>query len=82
MNRKSTLLRVITALATLIVTSTAIFSARSAQAATAHTDNKVVKTTVSLRTATQIGNTTLTPGTETGAKSAENPQPLVPESCY
>jgi hypothetical protein len=61
MNRKSTLSLVLTALATLIVTASVMLTASSAQAATAH-NNKVVKTTINLRTATQIGNTTLSPG--------------------
>jgi hypothetical protein len=60
MNRKSTLSLLLTTLATLIVTATVMLEASSAQAATAH-NNKVVKTTIKLRTATQIGNTTLSP---------------------
>ena len=61
MNRESTLSLVLTALATLIVTASVMVTASSAQAATAH-NNKVVRTTISLRTATQIGNTTLSRG--------------------
>jgi hypothetical protein len=61
MNRKSTLSLVLTTLATLIVTATVMLTASSAQAATVH-NNKVVRTTISLRTATQIGNTTLSRG--------------------
>ena len=61
MNRKSTLSLLLTTLATLIVTATVMLGASSAQSATAH-HNKVVKTTIKLRTATQIGNTTLSPG--------------------
>jgi hypothetical protein len=61
MNRKSTLSLLPTTLATLIVTSSVMLGATSAQAATAH-NNKVVKTTINLRMATQIGNTTLSPG--------------------
>jgi len=63
MNRKSKLSLVLTALATLIVTASVMLTASSAQAATAHNNNnKVVKTTIILRTATQIGNTTLSRG--------------------
>jgi hypothetical protein len=61
MNRKSALSLVLTTLATLIVTANVMLGGSSAQAATAH-NNKVVKTTINLRTATQIGNTTLSPG--------------------
>jgi hypothetical protein len=61
MNRKSILSLVLTTLATLIVTASVMLGASSARAATAH-NNKVVKTTINLRTATQIGNTTLSPG--------------------
>ena len=61
MNCKSTLSLVLKALATLIVTASVMLTASSVQAATAH-NNKVVKTTINLRTATQIGNTTLSPG--------------------
>ena len=61
MNRKSTLSLVLTALATLIVTASVMLTASSAQAAPAH-NNKVLKTTISLRTSTQMGNTTLSPG--------------------
>jgi len=60
MNRKSKLSFALTAVATLIVVTTVILTIGSAQAATAH--NKVVKTTVMIQTATQIGNTTLSPG--------------------
>jgi hypothetical protein len=61
MNHKSTRAFALTTLATLIVAAGVILTADSAQAATAHS-NKVVKTTVSIRTATEIGNTTLGPG--------------------
>ncbi len=61
MNRKSILSLVLTTLATLIVTASVMLGASSARAATAQ-NNKVVKTTINLRTATQIGNTTLSPG--------------------
>ena len=61
MNRKSTLSLVLTALATLIVTASVMLTASSAQAATARS-NKVLKTTIHLRTTSQIGNTTLSPG--------------------
>jgi hypothetical protein len=62
MNRKLTLSLVLTTLATLIVTASVMLGASSAQAATPHNNNKVVKTSINLRTATQIGNTTLSPG--------------------
>lgn len=61
MNHKSTLAFALTTLATLIVAASVVLTADSAQAAIAHS-NKVLKTTISLRTATQIGNTTLSPG--------------------
>lgn len=61
MNCKSTLSLVLTAIATLVLAVSVMHTASSAQAATAH-NKKAVKTNISLRTATQIGNTTLSPG--------------------
>jgi hypothetical protein len=61
MNRKSIVSLVLTTLATLIVTAGVMLGASSAQAATAH-NNKVVKTTVNVRTAIEIADTTLSPG--------------------
>lgn len=61
MNRKSTLSLALKTLATLMVAASVMLAAGSAQAGTAH-NHKVVKTTITLRTATQIGNTTLSPG--------------------
>ena len=60
MNSKSKILLTGT-LATLIVTASVILTAGSAQTAPRQND-KVLRTTISLRTATQIGNTTLSPG--------------------
>jgi hypothetical protein len=60
MNSKSKLLMTGT-LATLIVTASVILTAGSAQTAPRQ-NNKVLRTTISLRTATQVGNTTLSPG--------------------
>jgi len=75
MNSKSTNLLTGT-LATLIVTASVILTAGSAQTATRQ-DNKVLRTTISLRTATQVGNTTLSPGkyrvTITPASASEDP---------
>jgi hypothetical protein len=61
MNSKSKISFARTMLAALIVAASVILTGGSAQAATAHS-NKVVKTTISLRTAIQIGNTILSPG--------------------
>ena len=61
MNYKSTLAFALMTLAALIVVASVMLTADSAQAATTHS-NKVLKTTISLRTASQIGNTTLSPG--------------------
>jgi hypothetical protein len=61
MNRKLTLSLVLRTLATLIVTASVMLGASSAQAATAH-NNKIVKTTVNVRTAIEIADTTLSPG--------------------
>ena len=61
MNSKSARLLLLTTLITLIVTASVMLGASSVNATTAH-DNKVVKTTLNLRTAIQIGNTTLSPG--------------------
>ena len=61
MNQKSTLAFALMTLATLLVVASVILSADSAQAATARS-NKGLKTTIHLRTASQIGNTTLSPG--------------------
>jgi hypothetical protein len=61
MNHKSTLAFAPMTLATLIVVASVMLTADSAQAATARS-NKVLKTTIHLRTASQIGNTTLSPG--------------------
>ena len=60
-NRKSPLSLILTALATLMVMASVILTASSAQAARGH-NNKVVKTTINIRTSTKIGNTTLAPG--------------------
>jgi hypothetical protein len=61
MNRKSTLLLALKTLATLIVAATVVLTSGLAQAAAAH-NKRPVKTNISLRTTTQIGNTTLSPG--------------------
>ncbi len=61
MNRKSILSLVLTTLATLIVTASVMLGASSAEAATAH-NNEIVKTTVNVRTAIEIADTTLSPG--------------------
>lgn len=61
MNSKSTFSLALIALAMLIVMTSAILTTDSAQAATAH-NKTIVKTTVRLRVATQIANTTLSPG--------------------
>jgi hypothetical protein len=61
MNHKSTLAFALMTLATLIVVASVMLTADSAQAATARS-NKVLKTTIHLRTTSQIGNTTLSPG--------------------
>jgi hypothetical protein len=61
MNRKSTLSLALTTLATSMVAVSFMLAAGSAQAGSAH-NHKLVKTAITLRTATQIGNTTLTPG--------------------
>ena len=61
MNRKSILSLLLTTIATLIVTASVMLGLSSAQAATAH-NNKIVKTTVNIRTAIKIADTTLSPG--------------------
>ena len=61
MNHKSTLAFAPMTLATLIVVASVMLTADSVHAATGHR-NKVLKTTIHLRTASQIGNTTLSPG--------------------
>ena len=61
MNRKSILSLLLTTIATLIVTASVTLGPSSAQAATAH-NNKIVKTTVNIRTAIKIADTTLSPG--------------------
>jgi hypothetical protein len=61
MNRKSTLSLALMILAASIVATSLMLPVGSAQAASP--DHKVVKTTISVRTSTQIGNMTLSPGT-------------------
>jgi hypothetical protein len=61
MNRKSILSLLLATIATLIVTASVMVGPSSAQAATAH-NNKIVKTTVNIRTAIKIADTTLSPG--------------------
>jgi hypothetical protein len=61
MNRKSILSLLLTTIATLIVTASVMLGASSLQAATAH-NSKIVKTTVNVRRAIEIADTTLSPG--------------------
>jgi hypothetical protein len=61
MNHKSTLAFALTTLAALIVVASVMVTVDSAQAATARS-NKVLKTTIHLRSESQIGNATLSPG--------------------